>query len=490
MEIKSRSGGISLRSSLGKVFMFKKFQAPNQKFQGRNKLAAFIAICLLLVAQASAQTPAASPLPSRQEITRKVDEYMSAAVRVNRFSGAVLVARDGQPVVNRGYGMANIELGVPNTPQTVFRIGSVTKQFTGMAIVMLQERGKLSVNDPICKYLSDCPQAWQPITIKNLLTHTAGIPNYTEFPDFMKTAAAETTSGELTNRFRDKPLQFALGEKYAYSNSGYYLLGTIIERASGKSYADFLQENIFSPLGMKQTGYDSPVRIIKNRAAGYARTNEGFINAAPISMSTAYSAGALYSTVEDMLLWDQALYTEKLVSRKSLDEAFTPFKSNYGYGWSIGKRYDRQVIAHGGGIFGFSSYIARYPADRVTVIVLSNVEGAPSGEIANNLSAIVFGARYEIPAERKEIQVAAKTLEKYVGQYQLTPQLVLNVTFEQGKLLAQISTQPKLELFAESETVFFFKTVNAQVTFVANAQGDVTGIVFRLGGSDIPAKKI
>ena len=464
----------------------------SKKFKRVKQIIALLALCLLLVAQVSAQTAVASPSPSpsTQEITRKVDDYMAAAMRVNRFSGAVLLARDGQPIQSRGYGMANLELGVPNSPETVFRLGSVTKQFTGMAIVLLQERGKLSVNDSICKYLSDCPQAWQPITIKNLLTHTAGIPNYTEFPDFTKTAAAETTAAELTNRFRDKPLQFPLGEKYAYSNSGYFLLGTIIERASGKPYADFLQENIFAPLGMKQTGYDNPVRIIKNRAAGYARTSDGFINAAPISMSTAYAAGALYSTVGDLLLWDQALYTEKLVSRKSLDEAFTPFKSNYGYGWSIGKRFDRQVIAHGGGIFGFSAYIARYPADRVTVIVLSNVEGAPSGEIANSLAAIVFGAPYEVPVERKEIQVAAKTLEKYVGKYQLTPQLVLSVTLENGKLLAQVSTQPKLELFAESETVFFFKTVNAQVTFVVSAQGEVTGLVFRQGGSEIPAQKI
>ncbi len=462
----------------------------SRKRNTTNQFVAFLGLCLFLVAQVSAQTPTAAAPPSAHEITRKVDEYMNAAMRINRFGGAVLVARDGRPIVSRGYGMANIELDVPNTPQTVFRLGSVTKQFTGMAIVLLQERGKLSVNDPVCKYLSECPRAWQPITIKNLLTHTAGIPNYTEFPDFPKTAAGETTADELINRFKDKPLQFALGEKYAYSNSGYYLLGMIIERASGKTYADFLQENIFAPLGMKQTGYDNPVRIIKNRAAGYARTNDGFVNAAPISMSTAYAAGALYSTVEDLLLWDQALYTEKLVSRKSLDEAFTPFKSNYGYGWSIGKRFERQVIAHGGGIFGFSTYIARYPADRVTIVVLSNVEGAPSGEIANSLAGIVFGGPYEIPAERKEIQVAAKTLEKYVGQYQLTPQLALSVTLEGGKLLGQISTQPKLELAAESETVFFFKTVNAQVTFMINAQGEVTGLTFRQGGSDIPAQKI
>jgi CubicO group peptidase (beta-lactamase class C family) len=462
----------------------------SKRFKTVNRVSAILALCLLLGSQVSAQTATTLPAPSAPEIARKVEEYMNAAMRINRFSGSVLLARDGQPIVSRGYGLANIENDVSNTPQTVFRLGSVTKQFTAMAILLLQERGKLSVNDPICKYLADCPQTWQPITIKNLLTHTAGIPNYTDFPDFTKTAAAETTTAELITRFRDKPLQFALGEKFAYSNSGYYLLGAIIERVSGKSYPDFLQENIFAPLGMKHTGYDNPVRIIKNRAAGYARTNDGFINAAPISMSTAYAAGALYSTVEDLLLWDQSLYTEKLVSRKSLDEAFTPFKSNYGYGWSIGKRYDRQVIAHGGGIFGFSSYIARYPADHVTVIVLSNVEGAPSGEIANSLAAIVFGAPYEIPAERKEIHVAAKTLEKYVGQYQLTPQLVVKVTLEEGKLLAQVSTQPKLELFAESETVFFFKTVNAQVTFVLSAQGEVTGLVFRQGGSDIPAKKL
>ena len=211
----------------------------SKKLKIANQITAFLAFCLLLVAQVSAQTAAAASAPPAQEITRKVDEYMKAAVRVNRFSGAVLLARDGQPIVSRGYGMANFEHSVPNTPQTVFRLGSVTKQFTGMAIVMLQERGKLSVNDPICKHLSDCPKAWQPITIKNLLTHTAGIPNYTEFPDFMKTAAAETTATELTNRFRDKPLQFPLGEKYAYNNSGYFLLGGIVEKISGKSYADF-----------------------------------------------------------------------------------------------------------------------------------------------------------------------------------------------------------------------------------------------------------
>jgi len=356
---------------------------------------------------------------------------------------------------------------------------------------MLAERGKLNVNDPACKYLTDCPAAWQPITVKNLLTHTAGVPNYTSFPDFAKTAVLPTTNAAMIAQFRDKPLEFAVGEKYAYSNSGYYLLGSIIERVSGKSYADFLQENIFTPLGMKQTGYDSPLRIIKNRAAGYARQGGEIINASYMDMTIPYAAGAMYSTTGDLLLWDQALYTEKLVSRKTLDEIFTPFKSNYGYGWSIGKKFDRQEISHGGGIYGFATEIARFPADKVTVVVLSNVQGAPAGRIGNDLAAIVFGSAYEIPKERKEIAVDQKVLEKYVGQYELAaPKIVISFTLENGKLFGQVGGQSKFALSAESETVFFSKDVNLQITFTKDAQGQTTGLTFKQGGSLIPAQKI
>lgn len=461
-----------------------------KKFNAVNRLAAFIGLCLLFASYVPAQNSVASP-PTAQQIAAKVDEYMNAAVRVDGFSGSILVARDGQPVVSKGYGMANVELDVPNTPQTVFRLGSVTKQFTAMAIMLLQERGKLNVNDPACKYLTDCPTSWQPMTVKNLLTHTAGVPNYTSFPDFAKTAVLPTTNAAMIAQLRDKPLEFAPGEKYAYSNSGYYLLGAIIERASGKSYADFLQENIFTPLGMKQTGYDSPLRIIKNRAAGYARQGGEIVNAAYMDMTIPYAAGALDSTTGDLLLWDQMLYTEKLVSRKTLDEIFTPFKSGYGYGWSIGKKFDRQEISHGGGIYGFATEIARFPADKVTVVVLSNVEGAPAGRIGNDLAAIVFGAAYEIPKERKEIAVDRKVLEKYVGQYELAaPKIVVGFTLENGKLFGQVGGQSKFALSAESETVFFSKDVNLQITFTRDAQGQTTGLTFKQGGAVIPAQKI
>ncbi|MBC6434527.1 beta-lactamase family protein [Nostoc sp. HG1] len=368
-------------------------------FNRVNRFVALIVLCLLFIHYVPARTPAAPQ--SAQQIVVKAEEYMNAAVRVNRFSGSILVARDGKPLISKGYGMANLELDVPNNPQTVFRLGSLTKQFTAMAIMILQERGKLHTNDLICNYLSDCPAAWQSITIRSLLTHTSGIPNYTSLPNSLQTMQLPSTHANLVDRFKNMPLEFTPGEKFKYTNSGYYLLGMIIEQVSGKSYADFLQENIFAPLGMTHTGYDSHNRLIKNRAGGYELQDNSIINASYIDMSIPFAAGALYSTTEDLLLWDQALYTEKLVSRKILAEIFTPFKDGYGYGWGITKRFDRQMIGHDGGINGFSSSIIRFPSDHVTAIVLSNNQNAPSGEIASSLAAIVFGAPYKMPQERK-----------------------------------------------------------------------------------------
>lgn len=432
----------------------------------------------------------AKPMPDSRQIQAKVDAYMNATLRFDRFSGSILVARNGQPIVSKGYGSANIELGVPNTPQTVYRLGSITKQFTSMAIMMLQERGKLSVNDPICKFLSDCPAIWQPITIKHLLTHTSGIQNYTDLPNFLKTSVLPTDSAQMIALLKDKPLLFSPGEKFAYCNSGYFFLGTIIEKLSGKTYANFLQENIFGPLGMKSTGYDDPLRIIKNRASGYASEKNEIVNAPFLDMTVPYAAGSLYSTTGDLLIWDQALYTEKLVSKKSLAEIFTPFKGGYGYGWGIGNKFNHSVISHGGGINGFVTQISRYPDDKVTVIVLSNLQAASPGKIANDLAAIVFGAPYEIPQGHKEIALDVKIIEKYAGQYEVGPGLVVTFTVENGKLTGQLGDQPKFGLVPEAENRFFAKDKNATITFNKDASGQVIGMTLKQGGNEIPAKKI
>lgn len=429
--------------------------------------------------------------PSVDQIVSRVDEYMAAAQSVDRFSGSILVARDGKPIVSRGYGMANYEWDIPNSPKTVFRLGSITKQFTAAAIMLLQERGRLSTGDSVCKYVAECPPAWEPITIRNLLTHTSGIPNYTAFPDWMaKKAVLPVTPMELLAEYKAKPLDFAVGERYSYSNSGYHLLGLVIEKASGKTYPEFLKENIFAPLGLKHTGYDMARDMIKWRAAGYLRDGEGLVNAPILDMLIPYAAGSLYSTTEDLLAWEQALYTEKLLTKRSIDEMFTPFRNNYAYGWGTGKRFERAAMSHGGGIYGFSTYLVRYPDDKVTVIVLSNVQGAATEKVASAISAIVFGAKYELPKERKAITLPAEALDQFVGEYHLPPSITFTITKEDGKLMLSIPAQPKMQLFPETATDFFLKTVDAQISFVKDETGKVTHLMFRQGsGAGMRAAK-
>lgn len=459
------------------------------KNTGIYRSAILFVLSLLMVSVVGAQT---STAPTSEQIVSKVNEYMDAAQRIDRFSGSILVARDGKPIVSKGYGMANYEWDIPNSPQTEFRLGSVTKQFTAAAIMLLQERGRLSVNDPVCRYFTDCPAAWESMTIRHLLTHTSGIPDYTSFPGWMeKKGTLPITPAELLAEYKSKPLDFAPGEKFSYSNSGYHLLGLIIENAAGKSYADFLQENIFTPLGLKHTGYDNSRSLIKQRAAGYIRDGDGFVNAAYLDMLIPYAAGSLYSSTEDLLAWDQALYTNKLLTQKSKEEMFTPFKSGYAYGWGIGKQFEHTSISHGGAIYGFSSQIARFPDDRVTVVVLSNVQGASTGKVAGSLAAIVFGAKYDMPVEHKAINVPSSVLDQYVGEYLVQTSTTLTITKEGDKLMLSIPAQPKMQLFPESETDFFLKIVDAQITFVKDASGKVTQLLFRQGrGQGIPAPKV
>lgn len=327
------------------------------------------------------------------------DAYLQAATRHDHFSGTVLVARDGVPVFRRSYGMANYELDVPNSARTVYRIASLTKQFTALAVMQLQEQGRLKVDDPICQYLDQCPAAWKPVTLRHLLTHTSGIENYSSLPEWDEVLALRSYKrSELVALFRDLPLRFTPGEQFKYSNSGYVLLGMAIERASGKSYGDYLREKIFTPLGMAHSVYDDSRALLPNRASGYYSLGTRFINAPYMSPTVSYAAGGIWSTVDDLLRWDQALYSERLLSRKSLDEMFTPAKKGYGYGVQIGEKLGRRSIEHSGSENGFSTYLLRFPAERATVIVLSNSDRASAGGVGTALAAILFGAPHKQPA--------------------------------------------------------------------------------------------
>ena len=329
----------------------------------------------------------------------RADEYLTELTQEEKFSGSVLVATNGNIVFSKAYGLANREHGIANTTNTIFRLASVTKQFTAMCILILQEEHKLNVTNHIEQYVKACPAAWSNITIHHLLTHTAGIPDYTQFPDHFRRERLPTTVAATVKLVKDKPLDFEPGTKMQYSNSGYVLLGYIIEKLSGKSYEQFLSEKIFQPLGMNHSGYDHPETILKGRAAGYGLTlfpepfGTNIVNCIPFAMDLPHAAGALYSTVGDMLIWDQALYSGRIVAAKSLEAMFTDYKDRgYCYGWLRGRvgESDRVGYGHGGRISGFVTHVNRFSKERVYVVVLCNIDWMNPSDVANKLSLLLL----------------------------------------------------------------------------------------------------
>jgi Beta-lactamase/Domain of unknown function (DUF3471) len=293
----------------------------------------------------------------------------------------------------------------------------------------------------------------------------------------------------LVDRFRDKPLEFQPGEKWIYSNSGYVLLGYLLEKISGQTYADFVTENIFKPLGMKDSGYDSNSVVIPHRATGYSPGPNGPVNSGYIDMTIPFSAGALFSTTHDLLLWEQALYGGKILSAASLKKMTTPYKENYGCGLMTTTTKGHLQYEHGGGIEGFNTEMVYYPDDKLTVIVLANLNGGAPGDIAGKLAAVVLGEKVVLQSERKEIRVPHEILAKYVGSYELAPSIFITMSLDGDKFFTQLTGQPKFEVFAETEKDFFLKVVDAQLTFEMDGQGKVTGLVLHQNGRDQTAKR-
>jgi CubicO group peptidase (beta-lactamase class C family) len=329
-------------------------------------------------------------LQPTQDVGSQVDTFLKKLSQQGLFSGSVLIARNDTILISKGYSMADRDKQVPNTPQTKFRIASITKQFTAMAILQLQQQGKLNVQDLICNYISDCPAAWKQITIHQLLTHTSGMP------DLAENFAPQTTPSQIVAQISSKPLDFKPGEKWSYSNAGYIVLSAIIEQVSGTRYEQFLQDHILTPLKLRDTGLDHGQAIL---ATGY---KDNYSKADSFNASASAGAGGLYSTVEDLYRWDQALYTGQLISKDLLDKMFTPYASlpddpvvgkvGYGYGWFIVKLFNHRDVGHGGVGPGVSANIDRFPDDKVTIIYLGNQENVDSNTVSITLARMVFGA--------------------------------------------------------------------------------------------------
>ena len=425
----------------------------------------------------------AARLLSMHAADARLEQVIDSHVANHSFMGSVLVAKGDDVVLSQGYGSANLEWNIPNSPATKFRLGSVTKQFTAACVLLLEEQGKWKVTDPVKKYLPDAPAAWDKITIYNLLTHTSGIANFTSFPDYADFEGKATTPEQLVARFRDKPLDFEPGSKWSYSNSGYVLLGYLIEKVAGKSYQLFLQEHILLPLGMKDSGYDSNAAIISQRASGYSPGPLGMNNAGFVNMTVPFSAGALYSTTQDLLKWERGLFGGKVLTAASLKEMTTPFKENYAFGLTVSDVNGRKRIEHAGGIQGFNTELVYWPDEQMTVVVLANLNGDAPMEIASQIAAVMHGEKVVLTSERKEIQVSKDVLEAYTGSYEVSGSVDMVVTMESGHLFAQLGKQPKFPIFAESQTTFFFRVVDAQLDFSKDASGKVTGVTLHQNGA-------
>ncbi len=355
---------------------------------------------------------------AQDAIATKVDDYMKAEMQQQHIPGLSLaVVKDGQIILAKGYGFANVEHQVPVKPETIFQSGSMGKQFTATAVMMLVEAGKVSLSDPITKFFSDAPESWKNITVRHLLTHTAGTTDYPRDFDFRR----DYTEDELLKRAEAIPLSFQPGEKWNYSNLGYVLLGILIHKVSGQFYGDFLQERVFRPLGMTTARIISEAYIIPNRSGGYRLVKGELKNQEWVSPTLNTTAdGALYLTVYDMAKWDAALYTEKLIKKSNLEQMWTPVKLNngktypYGFGWSMNEVRGHHIIEHGGAWQGFKSQISRYVDDRLTVVVFANLSQANPARIAHGVAAIYNPELAPLPPvaiEDKEPQVTALARE-------------------------------------------------------------------------------
>ena len=430
---------------------------------------------------------------SEATVDQEMETFLQAHVATGEFMGAVLVARGNEILHSGGYGMANLEHGVPNTSQTVFRLASLTKPFTAAAVLQLQEQGLLDVNDTVDHYLPDYPHGSE-LTVYQLLNHTSGTPDY----EFLRSSTAlrnAVSLDDLIDIFADLPLEFPPGSQWNYSNSGYAVLTAIIETVSGQNYADYLAEHIFQPLGMDSTGYEDSDAILPHRAAGYTWDGAGYHNSEFFDISNAAGAGGLVSTVHDMYKWDRALYSDEVLGQASREAFFTPTATiaegvRYTYGGGMIEMPGRKYIQFNGEINGFFTASMRYPDEELYVVVLSNLQNPSAQAVAQGLAAIALGDPYEIPGQRTAVTVDPALYEKYVGSYRVNPNLTFSVTAEGGHLFVQPTDQPRIEIFPESETNYFVKEVDLQLHFQVGSDGLVTGVTVLEGNQEIPAQKI
>jgi CubicO group peptidase (beta-lactamase class C family) len=428
--------------------------------------------------------PAAVPITyaSPADETQALDQFVHAYADDGRFMGSVLVMQNGKVLLDKGYGMADIARKRPNTPDTAYHIGSITKQFTAAAILLLQEQGKLKISDSVRAYLPDTPASWDQITLFDLLTHTSGLGD--DGDDFAGRWAQDVTPAQLLAAIRGETLKFQPGSEFSYSNAGYAVLGMVIEKASGRSYGDFLSDNLFRPLGMTSTAYNPPLSAVQ--AQGYDGSVDGPIPTRnPLALSLGYAAGGIVSTTHDMALWQTKLLGGQVLSPASLQQMITPFKDNYGFGVEVVKNDGHLDVKHNGNVPGFRTTAHYEPDQKLNVVVLGNLNTLGPIFLGYDLIKLAHGMPGRLPP--KPYPVSPTILASYAGTYVMSPKLKFVVTFEKGRLIAEGGDYPKFALYAASETAFYSKSLEYDVTvdFVKAANGTMAFVLHNEGQPDL-----
>ncbi len=456
-----------------------------------NRHAAIRCLWLALAGTVLLRTPAAAT-PTDAQIARDADTYLQAHADAGSFSGTVLVARSGKVLFVKGYGFADEQRQLRNGRATRFPIASITKTFTATLVLQLQHSRLLSIDDPVCRHLAPCPAHWNAITLRHLLMHTAGIPDYAKDADFEQKRRLSRTRDQIIAGFRDRPLQFAPGARYSYSNSSYLVLAAVLERAGGKRYRRLLEERILAPLGMRDSGLE-PTPASVPLARGYRPDGASNAPADPVDPAWLDAAGAMYSTVDDLLRWDRALAAGSLLPREVLAAMWSPALRKYGLGWQLeppAAPLNRRLVFHAGGTTGFSSDFLRYPDEQVAIVVLANLMPVPLADVSRDLAAIVFGEKYSLPTVRHALAVDPSIYDAYAGRYRLAPEIHIVVSRDGDRLIVQATGQSADVAIPDSATTFFSRVSPVRLSFVKDGAGKVVRLVLHQPGRDLVAPRI
>ncbi len=414
--------------------------------------------------------------------------YAEAAARIvapfvaaNLFAGCILVAEKGVPRLRQGFGLADREWNIAHRPSGKFRLGSLTKQFTATAILQLAERGRLALDDRIARHFPEAPASWADVTLFHLLTHTSGIPSYTSLPHFFaQEARRDRTPREIIALTENMPLDFPPGSAFKYNNGAYVILGHVIELLTGQSYETYLRENILDPLGLNDTGYEHVAAILPERVRGYRFKTGKIENAGFLAMSVPHAAGAIYSTLDDLLAWQRALVAAKPFSPASAALMFKDHGHGYGLGWGIQTQFGRRQFVHAGGINGFSVVVSLYPDDDLFIAVLANIQAAPVQKIASDLAALYFDVGVEKPA----LVLDTALLADYVGSYRLASGRVLRITQDGPRLFAETGDHARQELRAVDDQTFVGCLIDWELRFAADGVEQAASVVFIRDGAE------